>query len=211
MSENLELFESLEQEYTALSISISRKLNVSIPEQFGEVQKASIQATGRELEEAGEIIGQMEMELFNLPQNLRTRHQVRLKNYRNELGTLKKCLTRMSPPANEQTKLLSGHVTLDLDSTSMDQKTRLLNDTARLTDFSHQLQESHGVALETGILSGLGGQREPTQHPRYTPFERNTWTCRALKTYNRLSANRCFNAAIIIVLIMIIGFIANKI
>lgn len=42
---------------------------------------------------------------------------------------------------------------MDLDAASMDQRTRLLNGTDRLAESSRRLQDSHKIALETGMSS----------------------------------------------------------
>ncbi|ORY05844.1 V-snare-domain-containing protein [Basidiobolus meristosporus CBS 931.73] len=216
MADVSELFESYEQEYTTLSIAISKKLNAVIPGQVGEERKASIRATERELEEADEIVEQMEMEVFNLPQASRTRFQARLRGYKSELGNLKRDLKRISSSSGEREELLLGHTTLDLDSVSMDQRARLLSGTERLSDSSRRLQDSHRLALETesvgvGILNDLRGQREQIQHTRDTLFAADSSIDRAgrtLKTMTRrMMTNRLLTAAIVIVLVLIIGFI----
>ncbi|KAK9759518.1 t-SNARE VTI1, partial [Basidiobolus ranarum] len=150
MSDGSELFDSYEQEYSVLRESLSKKLNSQIPTLTGEERKAVSRAAERELEEADEIVEQMEMELYNLPQSSRTRLQANLRTYKAEMNQFKKDLRSAVSNSGEREELLGGHTVLDLDSTSMDQRARLLSGTDRLQDSSRKLQDSHRLALETG-------------------------------------------------------------
>ncbi|KAF9186213.1 hypothetical protein BGZ50_002595 [Haplosporangium sp. Z 11] len=86
-----ELFGSYEQDYEAIKISITERLNAS-GNQTGEPKKQTLRAADREIDEAAEILQQMDMELMNLPQGSRTRLQARLRGYKSELERLKQTL-----------------------------------------------------------------------------------------------------------------------
>ncbi|KAG0248294.1 hypothetical protein BG011_000231, partial [Mortierella polycephala] len=83
-----ELFESYEQDYEAIKVSITERLNAS-GNQTGEPKKQTLRTTDRE---AAEILQQMDMELMNLPKGPRTRLQARLRGYKSELERLKQIL-----------------------------------------------------------------------------------------------------------------------
>ncbi|CAG8506427.1 8187_t:CDS:2 [Cetraspora pellucida] len=135
MSVASELFESYEHDFNQISQSISAKINSTIPSQSGEKRKVTVRATEREIDEADEIIGQMEMEVLNLQPSTRTRLQAKMRNYKSTLEKLKRDLKKAS--AND-----SGPTDRD----------ELLNGTERLADSSRRLQESHRIALETETI-----------------------------------------------------------
>ncbi|ORY00435.1 V-snare-domain-containing protein [Basidiobolus meristosporus CBS 931.73] len=193
MSEGSELFETYEQEYAVLRDGLSKKFTSQIPSLSGEEKKTVIRAAERELEEADEIVEQMEMELYNLPQASRTRLQSKLREYKAELNQFKKDLKNSASKSGEREELLGGHTVLELDSTSMDQRARLLSGTDRLQDSSRRLQDSHRLALETeslgvGILGDLRSQREQIQHTRDTLFEADSSIDRATRTLKTMAS-----------------------
>ncbi|RUS27796.1 vesicle transport v-SNARE protein N-terminus-domain-containing protein [Jimgerdemannia flammicorona] len=189
-----ELFENYAQDYTTISASIKQKVEQAIPSQSGEQRKATIRAVEREAEEADEIVGQMEIEILNLPQSTRTRLQPRLRNYKSELDKLKRDLKRAStqgPSAADREELLgqSGGVGAsgDLDASTMDQRARLLTGTDRLAESSRRLQDSHRIALETeslgvNILGTLRDQREQIVTARNTLADADSYIDKASKT-----------------------------
>ncbi|ORZ12036.1 t-SNARE [Lobosporangium transversale] len=185
-----ELFESYEQDFEAIRVSINERLNASSG-QVGEIKKQTLRAADREIDEANEILQQMEMELLNLPQASRTRLQGRLRGYKTELDRLKQTLKRAqstSRSTSDRDELLGGvSGGMDLDAASMDQRTRLLNGTDRLAESSRRLQDSHKIALETeqlgaGILTDLRGQREQIIHTRNTLLEADSNIDKASRT-----------------------------
>ncbi|GJJ72983.1 vesicle transport through interaction with t-SNAREs 1 [Entomortierella parvispora] len=217
-----ELFESYEQDFEAIKVSLHERLNAS-GSQTGEVKKQTLRATDREIDEANEILQQMEMELLNLPQGSRTRLQARLRGYKTELDRIKQTLKRAQSTSRstaDRDELLGGiGGGIDLDAASMDQRTRLLNGTDRLADSSRRLQDSHKVALETeslgaGILSDLRGQREQIIHTRNTLLEADSSIDKASRTLKgmarRMATNKMITASIIIVLVFLILFVLYR-
>ncbi|CAO3569168.1 unnamed protein product [Mortierella alpina] len=217
-----ELFESYEQDYEAIKVSIRERLNASGSE-VGEVKKQTLRAADREIDEANEILHQMEMELLNLPQGSRTRLQARLRGHKTELERLKQTLKRAQSTSRstaDRDELLGGASGgVDLDTASMDQRTRLLNGTDRLAESSRRLQDSHKIALETeslgaGILSDLRGQREQIIHTRNTLLEADSNIDKASRTLKgmarRMATNKLITASIIAVLVFLILFVIYR-
>ncbi|KAF9572234.1 hypothetical protein EC968_010100 [Mortierella alpina] len=217
-----ELFESYEQDYEAIKVSIRERLNASGSE-VGEVKKQTLRAADREIDEANEILHQMEMELLNLPQGSRTRLQARLRGHKTELERLKQTLKRAQSTSRstaDRDELLGGASGgIDLDTASMDQRTRLLNGTDRLAESSRRLQDSHKIALETeslgaGILSDLRGQREQIIHTRNTLLEADSNIDKASRTLKgmarRMATNKLITASIIAVLVFLILFVVYR-
>ncbi|KAF9428637.1 hypothetical protein BGZ94_001660 [Podila epigama] len=217
-----ELFESYEQDYEAIKVSISERLNAS-GSQSGEVKKQTLRAADREIDEANEILQQMEMELLNLPQGSKTRLQARLRGYKSDLERLKQTLKRAqstSRSTSDRDELLGGMSGgVDLDAASMDQRTRLLAGTDRLAESSRRLQDSHKIALETeslgaGILTDLRGQRDQIIHTRNTLLEADSNIDKASRTLKgmarRMATNKLITASIIIVLVFLILFVLYR-
>ncbi|CAG8536444.1 15917_t:CDS:2, partial [Acaulospora colombiana] len=147
-----ELFEQYEQDFEQISQSILQKINVTLPSQSGEKRKATTRAAEREIEEAEEIVAQMEMEVMNLPTATRARLQAKVRVYKSNVEKLKRDLraarSRITG-TSDRDELLAGSNGTDLDSESMNQRSKLLSGTERLADSSRRLQDSHRIALET--------------------------------------------------------------
>ncbi|CAG8460741.1 14125_t:CDS:2, partial [Dentiscutata heterogama] len=190
MSVASELFESYEHDFDQISQSISTKINSTLPSQSGEKRKSTVRATEREIDEAEEIIGQMEMEVLNLQPSTRTRLQAKMRIYKSNLEKLKRDLKKVSANDSVPTdrdELLAGASATDLDSASLDQRARLLNGTERLADSSKRLQESHRIALETetigaSVLDDIRRQREQILHTRNTLMEADSYIDKAQRT-----------------------------
>ncbi|KAI8079635.1 vesicle transport v-snare protein vti1 [Gilbertella persicaria] len=217
-----ELFASYEQDFTSIKESIQIKIDQQIPNQKGEERKAVIRAAEREIDEADEILGQMEMEILNIPTPSRTRLQAKLRLYKSDAEKLKRDLRRNTSILTKNTdreELFGGYGTgsnedvNDYDASTMDQRQRLLSGTERLGQSSRRLEDSHRLALETegigiNILSTLKGQRETIVRARDTLAEADSHIDKASKTLKgmarRMATNKLITAAIIVILIVLI-------
>lgn len=211
-----ELFQGYEQDYENISKSIQAKISTHIPEQRGEERKSTVRAAERELEEAEEILGQMEMEILNMPHSTRTKLSANLRNYKTDMEKLKRDLKRVityGTLGTDRNDLLGQDVRADLNVTSMDQRSRLLAGTDRLNATSRRLEESHRMALETegigqNILTDLRQQGEQLHHVRDTLHEADSYIDKASRTLKgmarRMATNKMITAAIILVLISLI-------
>ncbi|KAI8384235.1 vesicle transport V-snare protein, variant [Radiomyces spectabilis] len=188
-----ELFASYEQDFKSVCDSIKSKIEDQIPNQQGETRKATVRAVERELEEADEILGQMEMEILNIPTTTRTRLQATLRLYKSENEKMKRDLRRATaviPKNNDRQELfgdLEENSISDYDASSNDQRQRLLSGTERLGQSSRRLEDSHRLALETegigiNILGTLRGQRDTMMRARDTLAEADSYIDKASKT-----------------------------
>ncbi|KAJ3416393.1 hypothetical protein HDV05_001961 [Chytridiales sp. JEL 0842] len=178
MSNSSEIFETYQKEYTTIYDSIQDKVRNAIPNATGEQRKLLVNQANRELEEADEIISQMEMELTSLPAGVKVQLGPRVKQFKDDVRRAKRDLSKSG---NERDQLLAGgsHV-VDFESTSLDQRSRLIQGTERLQEGSRRLEEAKRVALETeamGIntLSTLNSQREQLTRTRDTLGNADSW------------------------------------
>ncbi|KAF7797876.1 hypothetical protein EIP86_009082 [Pleurotus ostreatoroseus] len=175
------LFEAYEQDFQQLIDSIRDKVDkddtgdpvlIDRPEQ----RKTDLRRADMEVEEAEEMVSQMEIEIQGFPQSVRPPYQARLNNAKTQLQSYKKSVRELSAQ-HARSELLgkyssSGLSTSDEPYGATD-KTRLLSDMAVLEDGSRRLQESQRIALETeeqgaDILRNLRGQREQIENARDT-------------------------------------------
>ncbi|KAI9591177.1 snare region anchored in the vesicle membrane C-terminus-domain-containing protein [Syncephalis fuscata] len=214
--QDAQLFESYEQEYQAISLTIANKVNSLIPSQVGEQRNATIRATEREIEEAEEIVGQMELTLGRYAAPLKDRLSGRLRASKTDLIKLKRDMKKVATKSNDRVNLLGqsalgrGH---DADSTYLDHRQRMLDGTDRLNQSTRRLEEGHRLALETealgtSILGDLRSQREQIQHTRDTLHEADSYVDKAQRTLRgmarRMATNRLITAAIILILVALI-------
>lgn len=181
-----ELFDSYASDFTQLTDSISLKLDQDAATQTGEVRKATLRRVEMEVEEAEEIISQMEIEIASFPNSIKSTYSVKLRGYKAELDRLSSSLRKamQQTSANRLATTESTGFDEDLESgrSSYDaqaQRQRLLHGTNTLEDGSRRLQDSHRIALETedlgaDILRDLRGQREQIENSRDTVSSNNT-------------------------------------
>ncbi|KAI0271263.1 t-SNARE [Gloeopeniophorella convolvens] len=211
------LFDSYEQDFQQILQSIRDKLEGDAADQRGEQKKAALRRVEMELDEADEMISQMEIEIQGIPQSLRPQYSSRIKSSKADLARFKK-LARDSHAQASRAELFSGRTATSDDpyGTSNGDRARLLAGTALLEDGTRRLQESQRIALETedqgaDILRSLVGQREQIENARNTlqtadsSIDRASGTLK--KMIRRMYQQRVVTAVIIIVLVLLIAII----
>lgn len=176
-----ELFDSYASDFSQLTESITAKLDKDVTSQTGETRKATLRRVEMEVEEAEEILSQMEIEINSFPNSLKASYGVKLRGFKAELDRLGASLRKSMQQSSagrygggaESTgfneDLESGRSSYDTHA----QRQRLLQGTATLDDGSRRLEDSHRIALETedlgaDILRDLRGQREQIENSRDT-------------------------------------------
>ncbi|KIK65379.1 hypothetical protein GYMLUDRAFT_258134 [Collybiopsis luxurians FD-317 M1] len=210
------LFDSYEQDFKQFIETIREKLEGD-ENQEGEQRKASLRRVEMEIDEADEMVSQMDIEIQGIPQSLRPQYQARLRNAKADLSKYKKMLKDLSAQLARSTLLASssprpGYSSDDPYGTSSD-RSRLLAGTQVLEDGTKRLQDSHRLALETeeqgaDILSNLRLQREQIENSRNTLEIANDSISRASNTLTgmirRMYQQRFVTGAIIAILIFLI-------
>ncbi|KAL6305751.1 vesicle transport v-snare protein vti1 [Sparassis latifolia] len=213
------LFDSYEQDFSQILQSIQDKLNGEAKDQQGEQRKAALRRVEMELDEADEMVSQMEIEVQGIPQSLRPSYQARIKSAKAALQQHKK-LSKDLHAQFSRADLLGSRTGEGAPSDDpyggASDRTRLLAGTALLEDGSRRLMESQRIALETeeqgsDILRSLRGQREQIQNSRDTLQRADTSIDRASgtlkKMIRRMYQQRVVIGAIVVVLVLLIAII----
>ncbi|KAI0758672.1 vesicle transport v-snare protein vti1 [Fomes fomentarius] len=211
------LFDSYEADFKQIIQSIRGKLEGDAKDVQGEQRKAALRRVEMELDEADEMVSQMEIEIQGIPQSLRSTYQSRIKASKADLQRYKKLSKDLHAQASRAELLsrpgLNGTSTSDEPYGATSDRTRLLAGTALLEDGSRKLQDSQRIALETeeqgaDILRSLRGQREQIQNARDTLQRADTSIDRASgtlkKMIRRMYQQRVVTGAIIAVLVLLI-------
>ncbi|KAF7433172.1 hypothetical protein PC9H_005121 [Pleurotus ostreatus] len=158
-------------------------------------------------------------EIQGIPQSIRAQYQSRLRTAKADLARYKK-LFKDSQAQVARSDLFSskagGFSSSDDPYSDNSDRSRLLAGTSLLEDGSKRLQESHRIALETEdqgaeILMNLRTQREQIENSRNTLYTADSAIDRASgtlkKMIRRMYQQRLVTAAIITVLVLLIGVI----
>ncbi|GAA5823162.1 hypothetical protein JCM3770_005565 [Rhodotorula araucariae] len=195
----------------------------------GDERKGLLRRLERELEEADEIVEQMQLEVqtadrdkAQLQAKLRS-HQATLARHKGEINSLVASANRDDLFATSAAPR-GDHVALEMDdraespslAQSQAQRSRLLSATDQLVDGQRRLEESHRIALETedlgtGILRDLRGQRETLEHTRDTLYDADGSIDRAAgtlrKMMRRATQQRAVTYAIVALLVLLILYV----
>ncbi|WWC92820.1 uncharacterized protein L201_007779 [Kwoniella dendrophila CBS 6074] len=213
------LFENYDEDFKQLLASLKSKLEGDVKQLKGEQRKAALKKVSEELDEAEEIVAQMEVELPSMPVSIRQTYQGRLATSKQGLEKVKKTL-RDVRSENQRSELLSGPGGFPNpddpytdDPSAYSARTRLLQGTETLADGSRRLDNAHRIALETEdvggeILRNLRGQREQIEHTRDTLVQADSSIDRAAGTLKKMIfkmyQQKFLSAAIIAVLVILI-------
>jgi vesicle transport through interaction with t-SNAREs protein 1 len=174
-----ELFDSYASDLQQLKDGIRQKID-SAKSQNGEAKKSTLRRAEMELEEAEEVISQMDIEVQGFPQSVRSRFSVQIRGFKQEIQGLTKEVRAglaSSSSSSGGAAYNPAYADDDADLEAADSATanrqRLLQGTASLEDGTRRLEESNRLALETedlgaDILRDLRSQREQIENSRDT-------------------------------------------
>ncbi|KAK5661431.1 hypothetical protein OQA88_11332 [Cercophora sp. LCS_1] len=186
-----ELFSSYEAEYKLVQADLTQKLD-QIPDLSGEPRKAALSSAERALDEARELLDQMQLEKQNVPSASRTKLNQRLRNYTSDIDGYKR---RIQSLATDRAALFNGGRYRDNPAggaggpsdVQLEQRQQLLNGTDRLDRSTQRLRASQALANETeaigaSTLADLHRQRETIQHTTDVLLESEGYVDRSVKT-----------------------------
>ncbi|KAJ2540265.1 Vesicle transport V-snare protein [Coemansia sp. RSA 1933] len=209
-----ELFDNYEAEYGQLVESVRQRLATAIDLASTDERRTGLRAAEREVAEANELAGQMEMELLSLQGPTRSRAAPRVRQYKADIERLRRDVRKAvseSELGNHEANrraLLGDVIGLEEAAVDTDQRSRLLSGNERLAQGSHRLQQSHRLAMETeavgaGILTDLRSQREQIVNTRDTLMQADGHLDRSNRTLRtmtrRLMTNKMITTGLVVV------------
>ncbi|XP_012540604.1 vesicle transport through interaction with t-SNAREs homolog 1A [Monomorium pharaonis] len=167
VSKMASLVDSYEQQYAVLTADITAKIG-RIRIQSGGEKRAFVQDVDRQIEEAQELLEQMELEVRGMNGAARDRLRGRVESHRAELKRLTQEFQTAKKP-REDTEI-TVEESWDNNVTE-DQRKRLLDASERIERSGRTLQNGYRMALETEeigsqVLKELHEQRETIQRSR---------------------------------------------
>ncbi|XP_012221856.1 vesicle transport through interaction with t-SNAREs homolog 1A [Linepithema humile] len=162
------LIDNYEQQYAVLTADITAKIG-RIRIQSGSEKRAFIQDVDRQIEEAQELLEQMELEVRGMNGTARDRLRGRVESHRAELKRLTQEFQTAKKPKEDVTEITMEE-SWDNNVTE-DQRKRLLDSSERIERSGRTLQNGYRMALETEeigsqVLKDLHEQRETIQRSR---------------------------------------------
>ncbi|TKY87074.1 hypothetical protein EX895_003751 [Sporisorium graminicola] len=214
-----ELFDSYASDLQQLKQGIRQKLDQA-KSQNGEAKKSTLRRAEMELEEADEVISQMDIEVQGFPQSVRSRFSVQIRGFKQEIQALTKEVRSglsSSSSGGARGGYDPAYADEDADLEAADSATanrqRLLQGTASLEDGTRRLEESNRLALETedlgaDILRDLRSQREQIENSRDTLRQADQSIDRSSKTLSKMirraKQQKLVTVGIIVCLILLI-------
>ncbi|KAH0950893.1 hypothetical protein HN011_000316 [Eciton burchellii] len=162
------LIDNYEQQYAVLTADVTAKIG-RIRIQSGGEKRAFIQDVDRQIEEAQELLEQMELEVRGMNGTARDRLRGRVESHRAELKRLTQEFQMAKKPKEDIIE-----ITLEEswdNNVTEDQRKRLLDTSERIERSGRTLQNGYRMVLETEeigsqVLKELHEQRETIQRSR---------------------------------------------
>ncbi|EMR11525.1 hypothetical protein PNEG_00536 [Pneumocystis murina B123] len=212
--ESINNFERYEEDLRIVLSDIHNLIG-EIRSYHDERRKVAISAVERALDEANEIIGQMEIEVLQIPLSSRLQKKTKIQNKIAEINRIRKEFESFY-----RYEQYTEPFTLNEDLESLDQRNRLLSGTRKLEESSERLKNAQRVADETkeigaNILRDLGYQREQIVMTKNTLVEADSYVDKSMRTLKtmarRVTTNKLITYLIIFVLVFLIfAIIWNK-
>lgn len=182
-----EMFSTYEGELNLVKADLDQKLD-QIPEMTGQARKSAIRSAERAVDEAKELLGNMNLEKSNIPSSVRARVNTRFRNHQSDIDNLGRKLKTLS---SDRKALFGDRYTDDPDDPTADvqleQRQQLLSGTERLGRSGERLRESQRIALETeqigaGTLADLHQQRNVIENTHRNLQQSEGYVDRSVKT-----------------------------
>ncbi|KAK5086139.1 t-SNARE VTI1 [Exophiala xenobiotica] len=183
-----ELFSNYEAELKLVQADLNQKLD-QVEELSGEERKSAVRGAQRALEEAKELLDQMNLEKANIPTSSRSKANQKYRNAQTDIDTMSRKLKTLTAQSSDRKALFGDRYTDDPDSrdAALEQRQQLLSGTDRLGRSSQRLRDSQRVALETeaigaNTLADLHQQRNVIEHTHQNLQQSEGYVDRSVKT-----------------------------
>ncbi|XP_035403770.1 vesicle transport through interaction with t-SNAREs homolog 1A isoform X3 [Cygnus atratus] len=145
-------FESYEQDFAVLTADITGRIG-KVPKLLGDEKKQMVANVEKQLEEARELLEQMELEVREIPPQSRGMYSSRMRSYKQEMGKLEADFKRSRIAYSDEVR---NELLGDDGNSSENQRAHLLDNTERLERSSRRLEAGYQIAVETAARDRLG-------------------------------------------------------
>ncbi|XP_078499910.1 vesicle transport through interaction with t-SNAREs homolog 1A isoform X2 [Lissotriton helveticus] len=168
-------FEGYEQDYSVLSAEITGRI-ARIPKLAADEKKQMVAQVEKQLEEARELLEQMDLEVREIPAPSRAMYGARMRSYKQEFSKLEVDFKRSRIAYSDEVR---NELLGDDGISSESQRAHLLDNTEKLERSSRRLEAGYQIAVETeqigqDILENLNHDREKIQRARERLRETDT-------------------------------------
>ncbi|XP_059755406.1 vesicle transport through interaction with t-SNAREs homolog 1A isoform X2 [Balaenoptera ricei] len=160
-------FEGYEQDFAVLTAEITNKI-ARVPRLPPDEKKQVVANVEKQLEEAKELLEQMDLEVREIPPQSRGMYSNRMRSYKQEMGKLETDFKRSRIAYSDEVR---NELLGDDGNSSENQRAHLLDNTERLERSSRRLEAGYQIAVETEqigqeMLENLSHDREKIQRAR---------------------------------------------
>ncbi|XP_048361545.1 vesicle transport through interaction with t-SNAREs homolog 1A isoform X6 [Sphaerodactylus townsendi] len=138
-------FEGYEQDFAVLTAEITNRIG-KVPKLLGDEKKQMVSNVEKQLEEAKELLEQMELEVREIPPQSRGMYSSRMRSYKQEMGKLEADFKRSRIAYSDEVR---NELLGDDGNSSEIQRAHLLDNTERLERSSRRLEAGYQIAVET--------------------------------------------------------------
>ncbi|XP_060097668.1 vesicle transport through interaction with t-SNAREs homolog 1A isoform X2 [Heteronotia binoei] len=160
-------FEGYEQDFAVLTAEITNRIG-KVPKLLGDEKRQMVSNVEKQLEEARELLEQMELEVREIPPQSRGMYSSRMRSYKQEMEKLEADFKRSRIAYSDEVR---NELLGDDGNSSAIQRAHLLDNTERLERSSRRLEAGYQIAVETEqigqeMLENLSHDREKIQRAR---------------------------------------------
>ncbi|XP_018425613.1 PREDICTED: vesicle transport through interaction with t-SNAREs homolog 1A isoform X2 [Nanorana parkeri] len=168
-------FQGYEQDYGVITAEITNRIG-KIPKLGGDEKKQMVINVEKQLEEAKELLEQMDLEVREIPAQSRGMYSNRMRSYKQEMSKLEGDFKRSWIAYSDEVR---NELLGDDGNSSESQRAHLLDNTEMLERSSRRLEAGYQIAVETeqigqNILENLSQDREKIQRARERLRETDT-------------------------------------
>ncbi|XP_057164533.1 vesicle transport through interaction with t-SNAREs homolog 1A isoform X4 [Ursus arctos] len=138
-------FEGYEQDFAVLTAEITSKI-ARVPRLPPDEKKQMVANVEKQLEEAKELLEQMDLEVREIPPQSRGMYSNRMRSYKQEMGKLETDFKRSRIAYSDEVR---NELLGDDGNSSENQRAHLLDNTERLERSSRRLEAGYQIAVET--------------------------------------------------------------
>ncbi|XP_028936324.1 vesicle transport through interaction with t-SNAREs homolog 1A isoform X2 [Ornithorhynchus anatinus] len=200
-------FEGYEQDFAVLTAEIIGKIG-RVPKLPPDEKKQMVTSVEKQLEEAKELLEQMDLEVREIPPQSRGMYASRMRSYKQEMTKLETDFKRSRIAYSDEVR---NELLGDDGNSSENQRAHLLDNTERLERSSRRLEAGYQIAVETEqigqeMLENLNHDREKIQRARDRLRETDANLGRSSRILTGLLRRIIQNRILIVVLAIIIVF-----